>query len=116
MRLALAIALIVHGIAHVVGFLGAWAPSKTAVLGHRFELGVTGFRILGLGWLALAVGFGIAAVGAVAAAPWWASLALGAALVSLVLCLVQLPDTRLGVVLNVIVVVWVLTGQHARWF
>ena len=52
MRIALAILMALHGIAHVVGFLAPWQltegmPYKTTVLAGRWDLGATGIRAVG---------------------------------------------------------------------
>jgi hypothetical protein len=109
MRIALAVFLLAHGIAHIVGFLGAWAPTRTTIIGNRIDLGPGWIKIVGLGWLLGALGFGAAAVSAALGIPWWPSLALGLALGSLALCLLQLPETKFGVILNLVLVVVLLT-------
>jgi hypothetical protein len=80
--------LILHGLAHLVGFAGPWglasslAPQIT-LLGGRMPIGALGMRVVGVFWLGGALAFTIAAVGALRHAAWWPSFAFGAAIGSL---------------------------------
>jgi xanthine/uracil/vitamin C permease (AzgA family) len=121
MLIAFAFLLLVHGIAHVVGFAGAWqiGPSvthQTTILAGAADVGEAGIRALGLMWLALAVAFGIAAVGMVARAAWSPALVLIAATVSLLLCVVAWPDAQAGAALDMMVLVAVASGMRLGWF
>lgn len=115
MRFAFAALLIGHGIAHVVGFLGAWAPTRTTVVGNRVDLGPGWIKLVGLMWLAAALAFGFAGVAAVGGATWWPTVAAAFAASSLVLCLLQLPETRFGVALNIALLAALYGGRHAGW-
>ncbi len=114
MRMLLACFLLAHGVAHIVGFLGAWAPTRTTIVGSRIDLGAGWIKLVGLLWLAGAFGFGVAAIATLGNASWWPGLAIGLAAASLTLCLVQLPETKVGVVLNVVLIA-ALVGQRAGW-
>ena len=90
MRLILAGLMTLHGIAHLVGFAGAWQlapakeiPYKTTVLGGHLQLGDTGIRVMGVLWLFAAVAFVVAAGGAVFNVRWWTNAALIVTAVSL---------------------------------
>jgi hypothetical protein len=109
MRFALAALLAAHGVAHVVGFLGAWAPTRTTIFGDRIDLGPSWIKLVGFGWLLGALAFGAAAIAAVAGAAWWPSFALTVAIASLVLCILQLPETKFGLVLNVGIIALLVT-------
>jgi hypothetical protein len=70
MRNLLALLMIVHGGAHLVGFASAWgaltvdgAPIKTTVLSDRINLGVNGARFAAVLWLAAALAFALAGGG-----------------------------------------------------
>ena len=118
MRIVLAILMVVHGLAHLVGFAGAWRlapdgiPYKTTILAGSVDLGDSGIRAVGLLWLGLAAAFIVVAVGAFGAFQWWPQAALAVAIVSLLLSATEWPEARLGVVLNVAIVAALLTG---RW-
>lgn len=75
MRIALAIVMVLHGAAHLVGFAESWqlsmtesVPHKTTVLSGRVDLGTAGIRAAGLLWLLAALAFGLASAGAVMSA------------------------------------------------
>jgi hypothetical protein len=106
----LALVLIAHGIAHLVGFVVPWGlmPSdmagRTTVLAGAVDIGETGARVFGILWLALAIGF--FASGAALLAGWRDSVwIVRLAALSLVFCGVGWPDTRIGLIVNVIIIV-----------
>lgn len=116
MRILLAAFVLAHGVAHIVGFLGAWAPTRTTIVGNQIDLGAGWMKLVGLMWLLGAVAFGVAAIGIVANAAWWPALVMGLAGGSLTLCLLQLPETKFGVVLNVVLIAALVGGQRVGWF
>ena len=122
MRLALTVLLVLHGIAHLPGFAVAWRltttpemPYRTTLLGGRVDLGDAGIRAMGLLWLAAGLGFIAAAVGTWRGSATWPTLALVVALVSLVLCVMAWPDSRIGAVVNVAILALLLVGGRAGW-
>jgi len=104
MRFVLAALMTIHGIAHLVGFVGSWnlgpptpaMPYKTTVLAGHVNLGDAGIRAFGLLWLAAAAAFVVASVGAVANAEWWLATAMAAALGSVALTVLEWPQARIG--------------------
>ena len=116
MRLLLAAFLLAHGVAHIVGFLGAWAPTRTTIVGNRVDLGTSWIKLVGLMWLLGAIAFGVAALGTMANATWWPALTMGLAGGSLTLCLLQLPETKFGVALNIVLIAALIGGQRIGWF
>jgi hypothetical protein len=108
MRFALAAILIVHGVAHAVGFVVPWklmstaeVPYRTAILGGVTDLGDAGARALGVVWLVAAVAFVLLA-GALLAG-WNVRLWIFAMLsMSIVLCVVGWPEARIGLVVNAV--------------
>jgi hypothetical protein len=110
MRILLAVLMAVHGIAHLVGFAGAWQlvpggfPYRTSVLGGQLDLGNAGVRVVGLLWLITSVAFVAVAIGTVAGVAWWAPAALTVAVVSLLLSVLEFPEAHLGVVINLAII------------
>jgi hypothetical protein len=109
LRYLLAVVLGFHGVAHLVGFAVAWhmiaTPEvhyKTTVLGGLVDIGDAGAQFVGLIWLATA----LACVGAGAlvweGVAWSMSFTTGVLLFSLALCATALPEARIGVLVNVV--------------
>jgi hypothetical protein len=116
MRIVLGTFLLLHGLAHIAGFLKAWAPTRTTIIGNRIDLGVTWIKVVGLAWVVMAFAFGGAAIGAFAGVAAWPTFALAIAGASLTLCVLQLPETKFGVALNLALIAALLLGQRAGWF
>jgi hypothetical protein len=124
MRIALAVLMTLHGIAHLVGFVGSWQlvgaesniPYKTTLLSGRLRLSGAGVRAMGMFWLSTAVAFVLAALGALMNQPWWITGAFGTMLFSLMLCIVALPETRIGIGVNLLLLGLLLVGQSAELF
>lgn len=107
MKYAIAALLAGHGVAHLVGFLVSWKlmeapemPYRTTILQGAVDLADGGIRVYGVIWLMLALGFGASGVMLVAGLDFWQRLALALAAVSLVMCALGWPETRIGLVVN----------------
>jgi hypothetical protein len=107
-RLFAAAVLAVHGLVHLIGFLVPWRIAqiegfayRTTALGGNVELGTTGAQVVGLAWLAIAVGFVVAAIGVWRRSAWALGLTAALATASLVVCVLGLPETVAGIVVNV---------------
>ena len=117
MRIAFAVLMAVHGVAHLVGFAGAWRlapdamPYKTTVLGGHVNLGDAGMRAVGVLWLVLALAFAVAAGGAVVDRSWWPALAVGVTIASLFICATEWPEARIGVAINVLILGVLAVGR-----
>ena len=107
MRFALAALMILHGVAHLVGFAGSWhvgdLPYKTTVLAGRVDLGDAGIRVTGILWLAAAVAFVIAGAGTALSYSWWPKAALLVTLASLALTIIEFPEAKIGLVVNLVI-------------
>jgi hypothetical protein len=122
MRFALAVLMILHGVAHLPGFVGSWRlatfphlPYHTRLLDGRLEVGDGGMRLVGTLWLLVALGFVVAAVAALAGQGWWAGAAFVTTLVSLALCVLEWPAAHVGVPVNVALALALLAGRAFRW-
>jgi hypothetical protein len=123
MRIALGILFMLHGIAHLVGFVVPWrigtiegATYTTRILSGRVDLGDAGIRAFGVLWLALAVGFAAAALGTWAAKSWWVPAAAVLSCVSLAASVLGWPDARIGVPVNLAILIILLLGTRLTWF
>ena len=110
MKTAFSLLLLLHGIAHLVGFTVPWklmeseaTPYKTTVLSGHVDLGDAGIRVMGLLWLATALAFTVGAWTLWRGQAWAPSFVAGTAVFSLILSLLAWPDSRIGVVVNVLV-------------
>jgi hypothetical protein len=107
-RLLAAALLAAHGFIHVIGFVVPWRIAqvegfayRTTALGGSVELGATGVQVAGLAWLAIAVGFIVAAVGAWRGSAWALGLTVALAIASLAVCVLGLPETAAGIAVDV---------------
>lgn len=122
MRIALAVILLVHGFAHVPGFVVPWRlatpsemPYKTTLFAGLVNVGDDGIRVVGILWLLTAFALGVCAAGVVAQAPWWTPATLIAASLSLLLSLTGWPESRLGVFVNLGLIALLLVNRQAGW-
>jgi hypothetical protein len=120
MRLPLALIFLLHGLAHLVGFAGAFRlkadiPYKTTVFLDTFEVGDRGIRVFGVLWLAMAALFATAAVGFVLRTPWAHPFAVGVTIASLILCATALPEAKIGLVLNAVLLLLLALAPRFGW-
>jgi hypothetical protein len=119
MRFVLASFLLAHGVAHLVGFVSSWKlatlaelPYKTTVFSGRVDVGDAGIRVMGLLWLLAALAFLVASIAVATEAGWAVRFTLAAVIASLMLCLVGWPDARVGVAVNVGLVLLLAIGAR----
>ena len=115
MRIAIAIVLALHGFAHVVGFAGSFGlaesiPYKTTVLGGTVDLGDAGIRAFGILWLVAAGAFLVASAATMTNQEWWMKAVMAAAVGSLLLGMMALPEARIGVAIDLLIL-----GAVAAW-
>ena len=122
MRIALAILFIVHGVAHLPGFVVPWRfatlgemPYRTTILGGAFDVGSSGIRLVGILWLLAGLGFAIAGVAAFRSSPAWPTIALVVTLFSLALTVLGSPEARIGLALNAVILAYLLLGAKVGW-
>jgi len=118
MRVILAFLLLAHGVAHLPGFLVAFGlasfpalPFRTTLFG-TLDVGTVGARLVGLGWLVMAIAF-VALSGALALrvnVPLVLfPLALG---FSALLCAAEWPEARLGFIANTAIAAMLVAGER----
>ena len=126
MRSIIAVFLLLHGAAHTAGFLTPWGlaprgadgarpPSLNALLGGRIALSQGVARGLGLLWLVVGLLFAVVAVAWWMRVPWATGALVGIALLSLLLSIAWWPLSRIGVFINVALLVG-LSGAGYRNF
>jgi hypothetical protein len=99
-----AVLLALHGVIHLIGFVTPWRIAtlegfayRTTVLSGALDVGDVGARIIGLVWLGLTFGFLAAAYGIWRRTRWAVGLTGVLAIVSLVVCLLGLPEAGTGI-------------------
>jgi hypothetical protein len=119
MRFVLAFFLLAHGVAHLVGFVSSWKlatlaelPYKTTVFSGRVDVGDAGIRVMGALWLLAALAFLVAAIAVATEAGWAVRFTLAGIIASLMLCVVGWPDARIGVAVNVGLVLLLAIGAR----
>jgi hypothetical protein len=121
-RIIVTIVLIGHGLVHLLGFVVPWRlatleemPYKTTLLSGNLDVGATGIRVVGLLWLLAAIGFVVAGIAVLTVRPWWGTVTLWVTLFSLVLCILGWPDSRFGLLVNLLILAYLFFGGRAGW-
>jgi hypothetical protein len=118
--IVLALLLLAHGFAHLVGFVGPWKigapdpkrPYTTTLLAGRLDGGDTGSRVVGILWLGGAAAFGVLALAVLTSAFWWQPAAVWIASYSLVLAILGLPGSWAGIGVNAVLLADVLFADR----
>jgi hypothetical protein len=105
-----AVLLALHGVIHLIGFVTPWRIAtlegfayRTTVFGGALDVGDAGARFIGLVWLGLTFGFLAAGYGIWRRTRWAVGLTAVLAVVSLVVCLLGLPEAGAGVATDVVI-------------
>lgn len=124
LRLLFAAPLIVHGLAHIGGFLTSWTSMDAGyserpwVFSQSVTLRSPLGRVFGLLWLLVVLGFVAAGLGLGLGQPWWPTLAIVSALGSLVAIVPwwnAVPaGARFGAAFDLLVLVVLLTPLRDR--
>jgi hypothetical protein len=122
MRTALSIVFIIHGMAHLPGFLVPWRlaaldsmPYTTKVLGGTADLGPVGIRALSILWLVAALAFIGAGASTLLGDSAWYTLAVTAIMASLSLTILGCPQSQAGLFLNILLLTYLLLGPVVGW-
>ncbi|MCJ7535665.1 MAG: hypothetical protein WA997_10245 [Anaerolineales bacterium] len=122
MNILLGLLLIAHGVAHLVGFVTYWQiasfeemPYKTTLLAGALDIGDRGIRVVGILWLLTGLAFAVAGAGVLTSQPWWLPLTLSISIFSLLMCILGWPDSRFGVLVNIIILLFLFLGNNFGW-
>lgn len=88
-------------------------PYKTTIFGGAVDLGPIGIRVVGALWLVVALAFMATALAAYVRASRWTVSVLVLSGVSLLLCFTALPEAKIGVVVDVVLVLVMLFWPRA---
>jgi len=121
-RLFFSIAMLFHGIGHVLFLMNTWGYWKTAnerawLFADGLKLSQTGEGIIGVLWLAPLVGFVVGTWGFFAQQSWWAASALTVAILSSVMILLwwnslNTSSALFALVFNMVVLVVAVWQQR----
>jgi hypothetical protein len=99
-----ALLLVGHGLIHLIGFVTPWRIAtlegfayRTTVFGGALDVGDVGARVIGLVWLGLTFGFLAAGYGISRRSRWAVGLTGVLAIVSVIVCLLGLPEAGTGI-------------------
>lgn len=122
MKILFALFLALHGVAHLVGFAVPWGlvdsaqtPHKTTVLAGAVDLGETGIRVFGVIWLLLAIAFLVGAWAVATTQPWVVRWLWVITVASLVASTVSWPEARIGVVIDLALIVLLAASTRVAW-
>jgi len=115
--------LIFHGLVHILGFLIFFEITEvdtlqysTKVLGGRFDIGKFGMRVLGVIWLLILIIMVASGIGLLLGTSWWFTLALWSTAASTVVTILGWPDTKFGLLINVLVFIVLFLGNSQGWY
>ena len=90
-------------------------PYTTTVTGGLINIGASATRALGLVWLLTGLSCLVVAAGIFGRAAWSGQVAWVTLGVSAVLCVLGWPAARLGLIANVLIGAFLLTGTKMGW-
>jgi len=121
-RILVTVYLIIHGLAHIVGFIVPFrlanlpdAPYKTTIMFGTIDLGDTGIRIVGVLWLIAAIAFFYLGIGLFFETSNWMLQTLFITVFSMVLCILGLPDAKIGIPANIVILIFLLISSYYSW-
>ena len=122
LRTGLSVLMVLHGVAHLPGFVNSWRlavfpdlPYHTTLLAGRLEIGDAGMRVVGALWLAAALGFCVAGAAGLAQRGGWVPLAMIVAAVSATLCVLEWPAARIGLWVNLAILLVLAAALRLGW-
>ena len=122
MKITIAIFLFLHGLAHLVGFIVPWRiakmddmPYKTTLIYGKVDVGDIGIRIMGIIWLLIAMVYFYSGWITYQQMDIWLIFTLITTVVSLFFCILAIPDTKIGIVINIILIVLYYLNDHFHW-
>lgn len=118
MKLALVALLVIHGLIHVMGFVGTWGlaefqgASRTPTNCITARPGDAIVRVLGIVWLLALAAFLFAATLLLTDSAMWRPVALGAAAISMAPVALWWQNAPMGAVANALVLVAVVFANR----
>jgi hypothetical protein len=121
-RFVVAFFVFMHGLVHAMYFFVYWPlvhwedpPYKTTLLWGRWDVGPTGIRLFGVLNLVATVGFIVAAIGLALLTAWWPPVMVAAAVLSLVLTLLDFTAAYGGPIVDALLLALVYFAPRIGW-
>ena len=111
MYIALAALLLLHGLAHMVGFAAPFGYMKNPPA----SLVGSNAKIFGIFWLIAAIVFVVGAIGLIRREAWWTPVTLVACLLSIALTIAFLPYAKIGLLVDVAVIAFLYVNRGSGW-
>ncbi len=122
MKIIIAIFIFMHGIGYLVGFVVPWKIAqleemryKTSLLNGSLGIGDTGIRIIGILWLMTAIAFFVSVYFIFTHSPFWLVFTIIITLVSMTLCILGWPDSKIGIFVNFFILLVLFILQWFDW-
>ena len=117
-RIVISIALLVHGLIHLMGFLKAWGIpiAKNFKVTSLIVLSANGLKTIGLLWLLCFVGLIASCIIFLLEKDWWWMVGAISLLLSQSMITLYWHDAKYGTVINVIILLPVLISYHQQRF
>ena len=86
------------------------------ILSGKADLGDTGIRIIGLLWLLAALAFVFTGIAVILQLSIWYVFTMIISIYSFILCIIGWPDSRNGVFINLVIIIFLIVGSRLEWF
>lgn len=123
MNFLVSVLLFIHGFAHLVGFVVTFklkhfdeTPFKTTLFYGKIDLGENGIKIFGLFWLIFSLAFFLSFLGILYEYTWGDNFTLVISILSLILCIFGLPDSKFGILINLLIISLIILRERINIF
>ena len=119
MSIIFAAFLVLHGLAHIIGFIVFCRISdiegityKTTILNGKIDVTDSGIFVFGIIWLLLALAFIFNGIAVIMNLLFWESLAFYLSIGSFIFCMMGWPDSKIGVIVNVLILIFLFFNKR----
>ena len=117
-RIVIAIALLVHGLIHLMGFLKEWGfpVAKNINVKTLITLSANESKTIGLLWLLCCIGLVASCIIFLLEQDWWLIVGAISLVLSQSLIILYWHDAKYGTLINLIILLAVLISYHQQKF
>jgi hypothetical protein len=115
LKIIYSVFIFIHGFAHLVGFFVNWniikdkeIQYKTTIFNGKYDIGLLGTKILGIIWLLIGIYFGYLGYLSLSNPSFYLDIVLYLAINSLLLTFISLPDTKFGIIANILLIGFIM--------